>query len=532
MNRRLAWIVAILWLHQSTLAHASGRLVLNAVDKETGKPLAARIHLQNGQGKPFRPAKVKGGIVSGDHIVFADKLTLELPNGRYNFVMEHGPEYRVMNGNFEIQNFADDSKTVELTRFCDLAKEGWFSGDLDVERSDLEIKTLMQAEDLHVVPLVTWTNKKNLWDMRKPPKQLVNQFDDSFFCRVMGGRWTTPGSTLRLFQLDRPLDFPAELASTDATEKKLAAVLGSLPLMSLLEKEHREHGAWIDAGAPFARDLPIWIAAGLVDSVQIANCHLERQSVVANEAGGWPRDLALFAGPHGNGRWSQEIYYRLLNCGLRIPPTAGSGSGANNNPVGYNRVYVHTGVTTEVEHPELFTWDSWWNALRGGRVTITNGPLLRTEVEGQLPGHTFKADVGQTLELAIALTLSTRDKIRYLEVVKNGRTEISVNLDEFKQAGGRFPPLKFDESGWFVIRAVADNTTTYRFATTGPYFVEIGYRPRISRESVKFFLDWTSNREAEIANLSQGGSEFQSTKTTVEQAREFWQQLLDKANAD
>ena len=68
---------------------------------------------------------------------------------------------------------------------------------------------------------------------------------------------------------------------------------------------------------------------------------MEREGIVDNEAGGWPRDLTLFPKPYGNGRWSQEIYYHLLNCGLRIPPTAGSGSGANNNPVGYNRLYVH-----------------------------------------------------------------------------------------------------------------------------------------------------------------------------------------------
>ena len=34
------------------------------------------------------------------------------------------------------------------------------------------------------------------------------------------------------------------------------------------------------------------------------------------------------------------MYYHVLNCGLRIPPVAGSGSGTNDNPVGTNRVYV------------------------------------------------------------------------------------------------------------------------------------------------------------------------------------------------
>ena len=100
-------------------------------------------------------------------------------------------------------------------------------------------------------------------------------------------------------------------------------------------------GAAACAGAFFARDLPIWIAAGQIDSVQLANRHLLRGGVVANEAGGWPRDNGMYPNPQGNGRWSQEIYYDLLNCELRIPATAGSGAGADGNPVGYNRVYVH-----------------------------------------------------------------------------------------------------------------------------------------------------------------------------------------------
>ncbi len=509
-------------------AFASGRLELRAVDKETGKPLAVRLHLQNGQGKSYRPAKIKGGLVSGDHIVFTDKLVLDLPNGRYQFVMEHGPEYRVMNGHFDIQNFAEDSKTVELSRFCDMAKEGWFSGDLDVQRSELELKQLMQAEDLHVVPLITWGNKKNYWQKHPLPKQIVDQFDKSFLYSIMGGEWITSGSTLRLFRLNQPIELPEETNSLLMTKDATNAI-GSLPLIPFV-KEAREQGAWIDAGAFFARDLPIWVAAGLVDSVQLANRHLERDGVIANEGGGWPRNMTLFSGPHGNGRWSQEIYYHLLDCGLRIPPTAGSGSDSNNNPVGYNRVYVHVGETTDVTLPEKITWDGWWEALRAGRVSITNGPMLRTSVEGQLPGYVFKADRGQDLELSIGLTLSTRDKIRYLEVVKNGRMEISVSLDEFKKAGGKLPPLKFAESGWFVVRAVADTIPTYRYATSGPYFVEIGYQPRISRKSAQFFLDWTKKREEEItAAANSGNPAFRAAKQKIEQAQSYWQMLLDKA---
>src|SRR4029450_11811058 len=94
-----------------------------------------------------------------------------------------------------------------------------------------------------------------------------------------------------------------------------------------------------------------------------------RDGVMDGEAWGKPRETALYPAPHGNGRWSEHIYYELLNCGLRVPPSAGSASGVLPNPVGYNRVYVHC-------DGEL-TWESWWENLRRGQVVGTNGPLLR-----------------------------------------------------------------------------------------------------------------------------------------------------------
>ena len=133
----------------------------------------------------------------------------------------------------------------------------------------------------------------------------------------------------------------------------------------------------------FSRDLPIWIAAGQIDSVQLANRHLLRGGVVANEAGGWPRDTSSYPNPQGNGRWSQEIYYSLLNCGLRIPATAGSGAGANSNPVGYNRVYVHLDPEIATEKSDSGKSDQSRNHL---------GQLVGSAARRAGDGHQRPAD--------------------------------------------------------------------------------------------------------------------------------------------
>ncbi len=179
-----------------------------------------------------------------------------------------------------------------MKRFVDMTKEGWYSGDLDANAPQKEIELLMHADDLHVVPLITWSNKKNPWLKQPLPKDPVTQFDGTFFYSLLGGELTSPGNTLRLFGLDKPLD-----VSDDSQSKTAASALGSLPWLPVVEKAHREQNAWIDAGAFFARDLPIWIAAGQIDSIQLANRHLEREGVLDNEAGGWPRDTSSFPKP-------------------------------------------------------------------------------------------------------------------------------------------------------------------------------------------------------------------------------------------
>jgi len=97
---------------------------------------------------------------------------------------------------------------------------------------------------------------------------------------------------------------------------------------------------------------------------------------------GKPRDATRLPHRWVMGYWTQEIYYQILNSGLRIPPSAGSASGVLPNPVGYNRVYVQ--VDGEL------TYEKWWDGLCAGRSFVTNGPLLLVRADGELPGMYFK----------------------------------------------------------------------------------------------------------------------------------------------
>jgi hypothetical protein len=252
----------------------------------------------------------------------------------------------------------------------------------------------------------------------------------------------------------------------------------------------------------------VWLASGLVDSVGIAHNHLHRGGVLDNEAWGRPRDRAKHPGPRGNGLWTQEIYYHALNCGLRVPPSAGSASGVLPNPVGYNRAYVPL-------DGEL-TWEKWWEGLRAGRVFVSNGPLLRARANGQLPGHVFKAD--GPLVVRLEARLDSRDPIEAVELVHNGRVE-RVTLPASVTIG---------ESGWFLLRAIAAVPHTLRFAATGPWHVEVAGRPaRVNRESAQFFLDWTRERMAALK--LDDPQQREEVLEPMRAAEKFWADKLARA---
>jgi len=503
----VAQALGMLFTPRAAAAAAGGEFEIRAIDEQTKQPIAVRVHLKDAQGKPVRPGKLP---FWHDHFIMPGKAVLELRPGRYTFEMERGPEYRIRTGHFEIRRGDADNRELVMQRFVDMKDEGWWSGDLHIHRPPHEIELVMLAEDLHIAPVITWWNANNAWSAAEPPASLVTCFDQNRFYHVMTGEDERAGGALLYFNLSRPLPIAA-------AEKEFPS---SCEYLALARKDPNVH---VDVEKPFWWDMPAWIASGQVDSIGLGNNHMQRDQMLDNEAWGKPRDRIAFPAPHGNGLWSQTIYYQLLDCGLRIPPSAGSASGVLPNPVGYNRVYVHCGPT--------LNYDTWWKNLRAGQVVVTNGPLIRDpRLNGELPGHVFRAEGGQTVQLQATLNLSIRESVDYLEIVKDGAVVHQVRLQDWADSGGRLPPVEFDRSGWLLVRAVTGNPKTYRFASTGPWYVEIGGQRRVSRQAAQFFFDWVYERARRIELPV--GEKRDAVLKYHRAARDYWQKLLSEANAE
>jgi hypothetical protein len=495
--------LAFLFLVVGTLADESVRLTI--LSSEDPGPIPCRILLKDAAGKSIQ---VPGLPFWRDHFVCTGQVSLKLSAGVYTYEIERGPEYSSISNQFTIEKEQPLAITNHIRRLTDVTREGWWSGELHVHRALADVELLMRAEDLHVAPVITWWNKTNPWTDRVPTNLLI-RFDRDRFYHVIGGEDERAGGALLYFNLTRPLNITSAQYEFPSPMKFLG--------------EARAHSnVWVDIEKPFWYDAPIWIASGQVDSVGIANNHMYRNGVYPGEAWGRARDTARLSGVRGNGFWTQEIYYHMLNTGIRLPPSAGSASGVLPNPVGYNRAYVH--VDGEL------TYDKWFENLRAGHVFVSNGPLLRCRANGQLPGHIFKLGKGEKLDLDIEAKLDSRDPISVLEIIKDGKLVASICGCDWN-SGDPIEKLTFEESGWFLIRALADVPETFRFASTGPFYVEReDARQRISKSSAQFFVDWVHERMARVK--VENPTERDDVLRYHRDAEKFWRAKVEQANAD
>lgn len=507
-----AGFLSMLLLASVLLAQESTSTVKFVVaEKQTGQPIPCRIHLLDRAGKAQRAEHLP---FWRDHFVCPGSAQLQLAPGDYTYEVERGPEYAAARGVVSITKGNRAEVSVSLERLANLASEGWWSGELHVHRPLSEIELLMQAEDLHIAPVITWWHNRRAsrseWGTtRRLPDHPLIHFDKDRYYHVLAGEDERGGGALLYFHLRQPL----ELSN---------ATLEYPSPLKLVAQARRNPPVWIDIEKPFWWDVPVWLASGQVDSVGLANNHMNRSGMYEDEAWGKPRDNTRLPSPRGNGFWTQEIYYHILNCGLRLPPTAGSASGVLPNPLGYNRLYAQL--------EGALTYEKWWDALRAGRVFVTNGPLLRPRVNGQLPGHVFAEPAGKAIDLEIQADLTTRDTIRTIEIIKNGRVERAVPFEEWARSG-TLGKVRFEESGWLLVRTIVDNPKTFRFASTAPYYVEIGdSKRRISKASARFFLDWVEQRLQQIR--LEDPAQREEVLAYHRSARQFWQERLTQANSE
>lgn len=451
-------------------------LHIQVVD-ETGHAVWARLEVRGANEKEYQPATAIRDLTAGHHralpyylgsFVIQGDCDVDVPPGRYRVIGEHGLEYTRVEKSVAVTTDAPTRVTLQLRPWIRMWKQGWWSGDFHVHRPPADTQKLILAEDLNFCPVITqWPHRRNLEvlsdDVWGPGASPVIKVDSHHFITLRnaedergGGAWIF----LSLHGLLEGMDTAGGWNPSGIDFVKQAFAQRSSP-NSL---------PWVDCENTEWWEVPVAMALATPDSIEVLGNHFMQYGL--DDVTDWGRP----PGKHeANDRWSWlqytlSLYYHYLNLGFRIPPSAGTASGAHPNPVGYNRVYVHFSGP--------FTVEKWLAALREGKEFITNGPMLFFDVNSA--GPVARASV----------EAHAREPIDRIELVANGEViqwaPVPPGTLDYK-ADFTFDSKQYT---WVAARCFLRTADTIRLAHSSPVFLE-GHRD--CRPDAKYFVDWMND---------------------------------------
>ena len=218
-----------------------------------------------------------------------------------------------------------------------------------------------------------------------------------------------------------------------------------------------------------------------------------------------------------------EVWYKLLNCGFRLPAAAGTDFMGNyaslRGPVGLNRVYA-----------EVKSGQPWLASIKAGRTFATNGPLLRFSLGGQGIGGEVRLEKKQ--EVQFSAEMASIVPVDHLQIVCNGKVarELAMNNDRTEaRVDGSIP---IESSGWCVLRAFSDKAEypildLYPYATTSPVYVSVAGAPLRSQAEAAYFVAWMDRLMSAARSNSSWNNETekQSVLSMLQEAREKYAKM-------
>ena len=466
-----------------------GRLRIQIFDGRSGRPAPARVSVQGADGRAFAPDNAwrhaDEMFVRGERRFEASYFhsdgssELVVPAGKMTIEVMRGLEYRLHREEVEVPAASTITHRVALVRIADPGARGWQNGDLHIHMNyggtyrnePKHLMLQMQAEDLDVVENLIVNKEQRVPDMgwfsgRPDPVSTKDRLivHGQEYHTSLWGHTALIGLTDHLLMPDYAAyvntaaasPYPHNAAVYDMAHAQ-GALMGYVHPFDTAPDPH-------NLDEPMSYEMPIDAALGRMDYFEVLG--------------------------FSDHRITASIWYRLLNCGFRIPAGAGTDAMANfaslRGPIGLVRAYVKTGPT--------FTHERFLEGLKQGRTFATNAPLLEFSLEGKEAGDEIRLAAGGR-RLTAKVSLRSIVPIDHLEIVGPGGVAATIPLQGNQTSADASVTLQVDGSGWYVLRAWNERAThpvldLYPYGTTSPIYVTVADQPVRSPADARFFLAW------------------------------------------
>ncbi len=485
---------------------------IKVIDKATGEPITARVSFQRNGGKFHMPFGSLYRLTNGrGHFYCEGESAIYLPAGDYSVTALRGPEYRVFKKEINIEAGRSQTIDIELDRWTDMAAKGWFSGENHTHANygygawynfPETIARQVNGEDLNVCNAV-----------------VANSDGDGVFDREFFRGGLDPKSTRRhliywneelrstiwghlTLQNLKQLVEPVFLGFKDTTNPY------DIPTLADVEQEAIDQGGAVSYTHPASNPRDLYDRAYTAKGLPV-DAALGRVHTMDVMCGGYEA--------------SKELWYKLLNCGLRVHAAAGTDCFLNripSLPPGWGRAYVHL--------PDGLTYQGWIDGQKAGRSFVSNGPMIEFTANDKLPGSTIK--LSRAGSIHIAAQAQSQFPLDTLEIVRNGKVVATAPIDKPLQRIALNTTVTFQESGWVAVRVSGPNNTHVirrnPVAHTNPVYVEIADKPQTAKADAEYFLKWIDRLEGDLRKRNRMHTGQKHIEAQLLQARSVYRALL------
>ena len=421
-------------------------------DATSGAAVAAKVHVRTSTGGFVHPPDSIMKVGPGDPFFYSDgEFSLRVPRGVTDIIVERGTEYEPFRHVVQAPATGAVEVDCQLQRWADLPARRWYPGNTHIHYNELEdhperrLRLDTEVNDLSVTAVSVLQRGEIPYASNRFPIGFMTDFSTEHR-QVDCGEETRHNShhgggygyvmLLNLRNLVEPVSRGDLVSAFDPDYP---------PLCYACDDARTQGGLVIWCHNGSGMEAPVAAALGKLHAFNLFDPS-------------W-KELEY------------DIWYHLLNCGIRLPASTGSDWYVCSN----NRVYVQT--------EQEFTYASWIDGLRKGRTFITNGPALFLEVDGTGPGGTLQAAKSR----AVRVSWSSFYPLRRVEVVRDGEVVQQRMLDEGPQQreGDWSFDLAAGEDGWIAARLYGEARDSFEqpvYAHTSPVYVGSGVpRGKVSR---------------------------------------------------
>lgn len=459
----------------------SGKLRARLLE-ENGTPAAARVYVTGSDGLAYVP---KGRIpritaMSAEYYFHAEgDFEVTLPAGPSRVEAIRGQEYEPAATLVEIEPGKTAQAELRLKRWADMASGNWYSADSHIHANYVaphhqvmtpeDMRLIAAAEDLNNANLLVANSGGAFIHDRQYFEGKPHSLSTSRHILYWNEEFRNGGlyghiAFFNLKSLIEPFytgfrdtphweDYPPNHHAARAGKQQGAAVTYVHPGMS----SGLDQTDW-GAGA---RELPVDAALGVIDAMDVISNNDEIAPM--------------------------ELWYRLLNCGLRIAVSAGTDAFTNatdHYTPGGGRVYVNTNAP--------LNYAAWVERYRGGHSFASNHPVVELRVEGRGPGDEIRLE--QPGKVRVEARVRSIIPLDRVDIVNNGIAAVSRRGFERGEVvlNGE---IRVDRSGWIAARAVGPRHRLVlndwgAFVHTSPVYVTVAGRKPASRDDARFWIAW------------------------------------------